>query len=105
MDPNSLINLPLTPQQMAGELTWEKIAVLIAFIGVLVARLKKIPFMAKHTDWLPILDFGLAILLCFAVQIAYPIYSGLLIGLVIVGGYAGIKRTYNKFVGRNEYPK
>ena len=100
MDPNSLINIPLTPEQIAGTLTWEKIAILVALIGFIVSRLKKIPFVLKHKDWLPIVDFLLGIGLCCATQITYPIYSGILIGLVIAGGYASIK-SCRKMLTRN----
>ena len=96
MDPNSLINIPLTPEQMAGVLTPEKVAALVLLVGVIVHFLKSLPYVLKLTGWLPMVDIGLGIGLCYLVNINDPIYCGIIVGLVAAGGYKALGAVNSK---------
>lgn len=61
--------------------------VLPVIAAAIVQVLKQIPFFKDRTDLLPIVSVAVGIGLTYAMSLAKPIVTGIVIGLVASGGF------------------
>jgi hypothetical protein len=64
---------------------------IIFCIAALIQMIKRIPVMASHSNWFPLVSCALGIAGAFLAGIADPVFSGILMGTIASGSYSLLK--------------
>lgn len=66
--------------------------ILVPLVAALIQVIKRLPIIAKISDWLPLVSVAIATGLAMVNKMPNPIMAGVVIGLTAVGGYELIKK-------------
>jgi hypothetical protein len=71
------LNVNLTPEMLA----------LVPVVAAIIQVLKRIPVIAKISNWIPFLSVGISLSLCYISGIKDPTVPAIVVGLMSSGGY------------------